>query len=77
MRICRRLEWRLDDPVPELLDGLGRNCAPLLEKIVLYHPRGSVREHTFTFFISDADVPGARVRAGKTACQSWTGWLLD
>lgn len=46
MHICRRLEIRTNVPVPELLDGLGRSHAHLLEEIVLHHPR-SLREPTF------------------------------
>ena len=48
MHICRRLEIRTNVPVPELLDGLGRSRAPLLEEIVLHHPRNSIREPTFS-----------------------------
>lgn len=48
MHICRCLEIRTNVPVPELLDGLGRSRAPLLEEIVLHHPRNSVRSHTFS-----------------------------
>lgn len=47
MHICCRLEIRTNVHVPELLDGLGRSRAPLLQEIVLHHPRNSVREHTF------------------------------
>lgn len=48
MHICRRLEIRTNVPIPELLDGLGRSHAPLLEEIVLYHPRSSSQEPTFS-----------------------------
>lgn len=48
MHICRRLEIHTNVFVPELLDGLGRSCAPLLEEIVLHHPRSGAREYTFS-----------------------------
>ena len=48
VHICRSLEIRTNVPVPELLDGLSRSHAPLLQEIVLHHPRNSVREHTFS-----------------------------
>ncbi|KAH0827975.1 hypothetical protein J3R83DRAFT_3614 [Lanmaoa asiatica] len=48
MHICRRLEIRTNIPVPELLDGLGRSRAPLLQEIVLHHPCSGTREPTFS-----------------------------
>lgn len=48
MHICRRLEIRTNVALPELLDGLGRSRAPLLEEIILHHPRGGMWEPTFS-----------------------------
>ena len=48
MHICRRLDIRTNVPLPELLDGLDRSCAPLLKEIVLHHPRSNVQEHVFS-----------------------------
>jgi len=48
MHACRRLEIRTNVYVPELLEGLGRCRAPLLEEFVLYHPCNGIRETTFS-----------------------------
>lgn len=48
VHICRRLEIRTNVPVPELLNGLARSRAPLLEKFDLHHPRGGMWEPTFS-----------------------------
>lgn len=48
MHVCRCLEIRTNVLVPELLDGLGRSRAPLLEEIILHHPRGGMWEPTFS-----------------------------
>jgi hypothetical protein len=47
MDICRRLEIRTNVFVPELLEGLGRTPAPLLQEIILHHPRSNVWEPAF------------------------------
>ncbi|KAF9237546.1 hypothetical protein BU15DRAFT_75917 [Melanogaster broomeanus] len=46
MHICRRLEIRTNVFVPELLEGLGRTPAPLLQEIILHHPRSNIWEPT-------------------------------
>ncbi|KIJ67759.1 hypothetical protein HYDPIDRAFT_107247 [Hydnomerulius pinastri MD-312] len=48
MHVCRRLEVRTNVFIPELLEGLGRTPAPLLQEIVLHHPRSNTWEPTFS-----------------------------
>ncbi|KIK96663.1 hypothetical protein PAXRUDRAFT_290950 [Paxillus rubicundulus Ve08.2h10] len=47
MHNCRRLEIRTNVFVSELLEGLGRTPAPLLQEIILHHPRSNVWEPAF------------------------------